>query len=53
MEFLLIHSCDGCMYSLAKSEELKDVKEKENAFLRDELAKIHSRYVRECPYMSQ
>ena len=53
MDFLLIHSCDGCMYSLAKSEEVKDAKERENAFLRDELAKIHSRYVCVCPYMSQ
>ena len=50
--------CDGCVYSLTKSEakykEMKDTKEKEIVDLRDEVAKLHTRcvqYVRQCPHM--
>ena len=42
MKFLLVcFSCNGCMYSLTKSEtkykEMKDIKEREIMVLRDEL----------------
>ena len=50
MKFLLIYpSCDGCVYSLTKSEakykEMNNTKEKEIVVLKDEVAKLHNRYV--------
>ena len=51
---LINSSCDGCMYSLTKSEakykEMKDTKERENVVLRDDLAQIQRRYV--CMFVS-
>ena len=46
---LINSSCDGCMYSLTKSEakykEMKETKENEVVALRDDLAKLQRRYI--------